>query len=276
MNTNLKRNPDVLSSEKIITAGREIHGIRKGDGGKFTDFGVIESVTPGREETKKTLKGNRKGRTKTYKEVIDESTFTLTYQTSATGDSAVREWYLGTQAIVTPAVTSAFQATHAYALGDLVEAAGRVYRVTVAGESAAVAPAWPTRKGLTVTSGTASFVDSGTVDENAILAYSNDGGIGEGAFIVVLSTEEGDGNRSIIRVFPNANVQGTQEVTIQDFDGYEFELTSTTNRGWVPPAVLGDFGTAKPDGVVYDVPNSRLEEIVNLIATSLVQYVEGA
>lgn len=272
----LLRNPDVLDGSNITTAGRQIYGIRKGDGGKFTDFGVIESAEPNRDEQKRTLKGNRKGRTKTYKEVIDESTFSLTFQTSATGDVAVREWFLGTRAIVTNPTTVPFAATTALMADALVEAGGRVYRVAQAGTTGAAAPAWPIERGLTVTSGTVTFVDAGTVADNAVRAYSNDSAIGEGAFIVVASTEESDGGRSIIRVFPNGSIQGNGEPTIQDFDGYQFLMTALTNRGWAPPVLLGDFATAKPDGVVYDVPNNRVEEAINLLATSLATYVDTA
>lgn len=269
----LLRNPDVLKQSNITTAGREIYGLRKGDGGKLTDFGVIDSIEPSRDETKRTLKGNRKGRTKTYKEVIDESTFKLKFTTSATGSAAVREWYLGSKAITTPATAAAFQATHAYVVGNVVEAAGRLYRVSIAGTSAAAAPAWPTETGLTVTSGDVGFVDIGTTEENAVRAFSNDANLSDGAFIVVLSTEESDGERTIIRVFPNGSLQGTAEPTIQDFDGFEFDLTATSNIGWIPPVTLGDFGTARPDGVIYDVPNNRVEDILEVIATSLIQYV---
>lgn len=219
MNNALLRNPAVLDGSNITTAGREIYGIRKGDGGKFTDFGVIESIEPNRDETKRTLKGSRKGRTKTYKEVIDESTFSVTFQTSATGDAAVREWFLGTSAIET---------------------------VLAGGDAEG---------------------------DNTIRAFSNDANLGEGAFIVVASTEESDGKRSIIRVFPNGSIQGNGEPSIQDFDGYQFLMTATSNRGWEPPATLGDFGADRPDGVIYDVPNARVEEVLNTLAAALATYV---
>lgn len=275
MQNALLRNPDVLNQEKITTAGKQIYGIRKGDGGKFTDFGVIESATPARENTEKNLTGNRKGRTRTYKKAIGESTFTLTFQTSATADLAVREWFLGSKAIVTPATAAAFAANTALALGVLIEDTGRIYRVIKAGTTAATEPVWPTEKGVTVESGTVTFVDAGTVDDNAVRAYTNDANIGEGAFIVVASTEESDGGRSIIRVFPNGSIIGDDEPTIQDYDGYQFVMTSLTNRAWAPPVLLGNFATARPDGVVYDVPNDRLEEAVNLLATSLATYIEA-
>lgn len=271
----LLRNPDVLDASNITTAGRQIYGIRKGDGGKFTDFGVIESADPARENTERNLTGNRKGRSKTYKKTIAESTFTLTFQTSATGDVAVREWFLGSKAIVTPADADAFAANAALTLGTLVEKSGRIYRVAKAGTTGATEPTWPTERGVTVDSGSVTFVDAGTVDENSVRAYSNDSNIGEGAFIVVASTEESDGARSIVRVFPNGSIQGDDEPTIQEFDGYQFVMTALSNRAWAPPVLLGDFASARPDGVVYDVPNDRVEEIVNLLATSLATYIEA-
>ncbi|KQR37729.1 hypothetical protein [Deinococcus sp. Leaf326] len=275
MQNALLRNPNVLDASNITTAGRQVYGIRKGDGGKFTDFGVIESATPARENTERNLTGNRKGRGKTYKKAIADSTFSLTFQTSATGDLTVREWFLGSKAIVTPAAANAFAASTALVLGALIEHSGRVYRVAKAGTTDAAEPTWPTEKGLTVESGTVTFVDAGTVDENAVRAYSNDANIGEGAFIVIASTEESDGARSIIRVFPNGSITGDDEPTIQEYDGYQFVMTALSNRAWAPPVILGDFASARPDGVIYDVPNDRVEEAVNLLATSLATYIEA-
>lgn len=274
MNEALLRNPDVLDSSNITTTGRQVFGIRKGDGQKITDFGLIESLEFSRDPQIRELKSNRKGRTKTYKKVIDEDNLTATFQTSSTGNAAVREWFLGSKPKVTAMASAAFAGTKVYALNEVVLAGGRLYKVTTAGTSAAAAPVWPTATGATVASDTVTFTDIGTVADNEIRAFSGDASINRGGVIIVLSTEESDSGRSIIRVYPNADVQGTGEPDIQDFNGYEFEMTTTSNTGFVPPALLGDFATAKPDGVVYDVPNSRLAEAWNLLATALIQHVD--
>lgn len=274
MNDALIRNPDVLEDSKFNTTGRQFFAIRKGDGQKLTDFGLIESLEFARDPQVRELKGNRKGRRKTYKKVIDEDNLTVTLQTSSVGSSAVREWFLGSKPKVTPLTSAAFEGTKVYALGDVVLAGGNLYKVTTAGTSAAAAPVWPAKTGDIVASDTVTFTNIGTVEDNEIRAFSGDSNINRGGVIIVLSTEEGGGDRSIIRVYPNADVQGTGEPSIQDFDGYEFEMTTTNNIGFVPPAALGDFATAKPDGVVYDVPNSRLLEAWTLLATALIQYVD--
>ncbi|UQN05463.1 hypothetical protein [Deinococcus sp. QL22] len=213
----LKKNPDVLNADKFVTAGREFHGLRKGDGGKWTDFGLIESIDIAREDTKRTLMGNRRGLTKLYKEIIDQSTLTATFQTTSTGDVDVREWFQGTIAIVT---------------------------------------------------GTAG-------DE--IYAYESASKLATGAFIIVQSTKDSEGaaGRSLIRIFPDGSLQGTGNPDIQEFDGYEFTMTATVNKGFKPPVTLGDFGTAKPDGFVYDVPNSLLESTLDTLSAALATYVEA-
>lgn len=274
MNEALLRNPNVLDNSNNTTTGRQVYAIRKGDGQKLTDFGLIESLEFSRDPQIRELKGNRKGRTKTYKKVIDEDNLTATFQTSSTGSGPVREWYLGSKPKVAALASAAFEGTKVYAPNDVVLAGGRLYKVTTAGTSAAAAPVWPTATGATVASDTVTFTDIGTVADNEIRAFSGDASINRGGVIIVLSTEESDSGRSIIRVYPNADVQGTGEPSIQDFDGYEFEMTTTSNTGFVPPALLGDFATAKPDGVVYDVPNSRLAEAWNLLATALIQHVD--
>lgn len=58
-----------------------------------------------------------------------------------------------------------FQATHAYALGDLLVPSGprngHFYEVSVAGIGAAVEPVWPLTSAGTVTSGAATFREAG-------------------------------------------------------------------------------------------------------------------
>ncbi|UQN04861.1 hypothetical protein [Deinococcus sp. QL22] len=241
----------------------------------MTDFGLIESLEVARDEEKRTLTGHRRGKSETYKELIDRSTFTATFQTSSTADTAVREWFQGSTAMVTARATVAFTVSDPVDVGDIVDEAGRVYRVTVAGVTGAAEPVWPTAYGALVVSGTATFQDVGTQEENSIYAYSNAANIATGGFIIVQSTEdsEGAGGRSLIRIFPNGNIQGTGNPDIQDFDGYEFTMTATKNRSFAPPVSLGNFGSAKPDGFVYDVPNDMLEAALTTLATALIAYV---
>jgi len=273
------RNADVLSGKMITTAGRDFYTYRKGDVGGFTRYGVLESVEPNREDETRELTGNVKGKTKVYKRVKDRSTFSMTIQTSATADRFVREMFVGSTAITADELGGdPWAANHAYVLDDLVEEGGRLYRVTVAGNSGAgPEPVWPTDRGTTVQGGAATFIDIGTPEENAIRAYSNDAGISDVAAIYVQSTEESDGQsgRSIVRVFPNGTIEGTGEPTIQDFDGFEFTFTGGANTGFVPPIEFGDFGTAKPDGFVYDVPNHRVDELVDALKTALIAYRDG-
>jgi len=271
----LKKNPDVLAGNKFITSGREMHSLRPGDNKKWTDIGLIESIELSREEDKRTLTGNRRGLTATYKELVDRSTLTAVVQTSSTGDLAVRELFQGTRAIVIDAVADAFAGTTALALGDVVIATGRLYEVVAAGTTGASAPVWPAQTNAEVVSGTVTFRDIGTVGESAIYAYPDGSNITQCATIIVQSTQdsEGDAGRSTIRIFPNANMQGTGNPTIQDFDGYELTMTATKNLSFVPPAELGSFGTKKPDGYVYDVPNHRLDAVLDTLADALADYV---
>ncbi|UQN06290.1 hypothetical protein [Deinococcus sp. QL22] len=216
----LKKNPNVLDADKFVTAGREFYGIRKGDAGKFTDFGLIESIDITREDVKRTLTGNRRGLTELYKEIIDQSTLTAVFQTASTGDLAVREWFQGTIAIVTGA---------------------------------------------------------GTDEDDKIYAYESASKLATGGFIIVQSTQDSEGvaGRSLIRIFPDGSLQGTGNPDIQEFDGYEFTMTATKNKGFTPPASLGDFGTRKPDGFVYDVPNSLLDATLDTLSLALATYVEA-
>ncbi|SMB93310.1 hypothetical protein [Deinococcus hopiensis] len=267
------RNPDTLNAANITTTGTQIFGVRPGDNKLFTDFNLIESVEYNRDEQKRTFKGNRKGLRKTYKEVIDESTFSLTFQTAGAGDVAIREWHVGKRAISTPATTANFTNNKAYVVGDLVTANSRVFRVTTAGTAGASAPTWSTTKGATVVSNTVVFTDMGTSTENSVLAFSNDSVITQGAFILVASTEESDNTISIVRAFPNGSIQGNGEPQVQEFDGLQFLMTAGANTGWTPPTSIGDFTTAKPDGVIYVVPAWRTEEIVNALAVSLSNFI---
>lgn len=272
--TAMLRNPDVLNARNITTTGNIILGYRKGDGGKITDFGLIESVDRNRETQKRTFKGNRKGKTKTYKEVIDESTFSMTFQTGSTGDAAIREWHVGKKAIITPPAAQAFAATHDYAANDMVLEGGRIYRVMVAGKSGAAAPVWPTGEGEAVGSGTATFVDAGTLADNSIQAFSEDASITSGGFVLVQTNEESDNTLSVIRVFPNGNVEGNGEPKIQDFDGFQFLFTATGNLGFQPPVEFGDFAQARPDGYVYIVPTWRTEAVLKALLDALIAYID--
>lgn len=93
-------NPNVTSADNIQTLGREVYLYRKGAAG-FTDLGVIESVAVARADTRRTLRGNRTGKTQVFKDVPDDDTLTFTVQTSAVGDANVRSWYVGTEGDVT-------------------------------------------------------------------------------------------------------------------------------------------------------------------------------
>lgn len=92
-------NPDVTKAANIQTLGRKLYLTKKGVAG-WTDIGVLESVAAARANTRRTLRGNRNGKTETFKDIPDDDTLTFTVQTSATGDVEVRSYYIGAEAIV--------------------------------------------------------------------------------------------------------------------------------------------------------------------------------
>ncbi|GGR31462.1 hypothetical protein [Deinococcus ruber] len=267
-------NSDVTKAANIQTLGRKMYMYSKGAAG-WTDFGVLESVTPARANTRLTLKGNRTGKTETFKDIADDDTLTFTAQTSATGDAAVRAYYIGSAAIVSPGTSAAFAGTNAYTLGQVVVAGGRYYQVTAAGTSAASAPTWPTTAGQTVTSGGVTFTDVGTTAPESILAYQDTTGVTEGGMIFVRESAEA-GGLNIVRAYPHVQIQGNGEPDIQSFNGLEFLITVLSASGFTPPASFGDFGTNKPSGVVYQVPDSRLDALLTALGTAIKTFVDAS
>ena len=267
-------NPNVSSAKNIQTLGRVMYLYKKGATG-FTDLGVLESVAPARANTRLTLKGNRTGKTETFKDIPDDNTLTFTVQTSATGDADVRAFYIGSNAIVTAGTSAAFAASTAYTLGQVVLASGHYYTVTTAGTSGTAAPTWPTTSGATVTSGSVVFTESGTTAPDATLAYEDTTGVTEAGMIFVRESAE-PGGLNIVRAYPRVQVQGNGEPDIQSFNGLEFLITVLSASGFTPPATFGDFGATKPNGVVYQVPDSRLDALLTALGTAIKTFVDAS
>ncbi len=69
---------------------------------------------------------------------------------------------------LTPAVSAAWQASHAYSVGaQILDANGNVQQVSAAGTSGAAAPAWSKTVGASTTDGPVTWIDIGT-NANAI------------------------------------------------------------------------------------------------------------
>lgn len=276
MKTELVRNPDVTAASKITTAGRRVYLYRKGDK-KLTDLGWVESAEFSDESDTKAFNGNRDGIEKKVKEVLKGITRSLTVQTASTGDFAVKEMYLGTRLIAGQGLdTTDFTPSAPVTAGTYILADGFVYEVTKAGTTGAEAPAYDKTVGSLTTTGDAALRNVGTVDANRIYGAADTLGNTEVAVIFVQSTLESDGlnGATIVRVFPNAMVRGNGTPTIQDFDGYELEISMGANQGFTPPAELVDFGTVKLDGFLYVVPNSQLPNTEDALGQAVIAYVD--
>jgi len=269
-------NTNVTDAGNIQTLGRRGYFYKQGIG--WIDLGLLESVAIARANTRKTFKNNRIGKTQTFKDIPDDDTQTFTIQTGSTGDSAVRGLFTGGTAIATGGtVPAAFAATTDLDLGDYVSASGRYYEVTTAGKTGAAAPVWPNVAGQTVASGTVTFTDRGTAAPAAsqTLAYADTAAVTYGGFILVRETNEAGGS-NIIRGYPTVQIAGNGEPDIQGFDGLEFLLTVLGAKEFTPPAAYGNFGTVKPDGVVYQVSKANSKALEDALADAIKTAVDAS
>ena len=277
MDATLVRNPDVIAGRNVTTKGRRAYFYRRGDL-QLTDIGWPEAADFSNDPETRAFTGNRDGRDVKVKEVVTGVTRTATIQTASTGDRAVKELYLGTRLIAgSELATEAFAPTSAVAVGDSILANGYVYQVTTAGTTGETEPTWSQALGTLTTSGTATFRNIGTTDANRVYGAEDTLGTTDVGMIYVQSTELSDGldGNTIVRIYPHANVRGNGEPTIQDFDGYELEVSILANQGFTPPANIVNFGQSKADGFLYIVPNSRLDEVEDALGAALIAYTDG-
>ncbi len=268
-------NPNVTDASKIQTLGRRGYFYKQGVG--WIDLGLLESVAIARANTRKTFKNNRIGKTQTFKDIPDDDTQTFTIQTGSSGDSAVIGLFTGGTAITSGGTTpAAFAATTDLDLGDYVTASGRYYEVTTAGKTGNAAPAWPNTTGQTVTSGTVTFTDRGTAaPAGDTFAYADTAAVTYGGFILVRETNEAGGS-NIIRGYPTVQIAANGEPDIQGFDGLEFLLTVLGAKDFTPPAAYGDFGSVKPDGVVYQVSKANSKALEDALADAIKTAVDAS
>ena len=192
------------------------------------------------------------GASLTVLEVIAKIEQSGAFETASADDLLIRGLWAGSKATNgTPPATPAFAVSTALALGAYVLNAGRYYQVTTAGTTGAAAPTFPTTTGATVTSGSVTFTDVGTVaPTNTLAVVSNLHGTVPGMLIdVYLSAITGD--NSEIYVAPSCVLRG---------DGYgsghdganettlKFTYTVLAPNAYAIPASVGPFTTVPVTG----------------------------
>lgn len=274
MKKDLVVNPDAVSASKVSTSGQQWYTYGKNDT-KFTDYGYVESTNVDRQVTNKDFKGNRQGKVKLVKRIETERVEAYKFVSASTGSMAIKAAFYGAQPRVGKR-SQELQNNTPVELGDTYILGGWLLRVETAGDtgSEALPEADTLKENAKVTIGDAVFLNLGKVDDNEIVSFSGGNKARDVSAIHVMSTEESDGleGKTVIMVFPHAQIQGTGTPDVQDFDGYEFTLTVSANLGFRPIETYGNFEDSYPDTIVSVVPNDRVEEVVNAYARDLITY----
>lgn len=212
------------------------------------------------------------GLTVTALEVIAKVEQTGTFETASADDLLIRGLWAGSKAVSGSApATPAFAATTALTLGSYILNAGRYYQVTVAGTTGGSAPVFPTTTGATVTSGTVTFTDTGTVaPTNALSVVNNVHGTTQGMLIdVYLPAITGD--TAEIFVAPacilrgdgyGSGHDGANETTLK------FSYTLLAPASYTIPAGIGPFSTQVVTGgynilgVTLGTENTIVDQLV--------------
>ncbi|MFC3833504.1 hypothetical protein [Deinococcus rufus] len=165
-----------------------------------------ETYTP----TTKTIPTNVYGAQQTVLEVTTATVETGTFETISSKNALIRGLWAGSKAVAAGAPTAAaFQANHAYALGDLVTPTtpnGHYYEVTAAGTTSGTEPTGWKTDGTTNTSGTVVFTDQGLVASSGLVLIARNHATYTGMLVdVVVSALD---RTTEIYVAPNITLRG--------------------------------------------------------------------
>lgn len=270
-------NPKARSADKARMLGFRMYFPSKKDLKTF-DLGYTRSPQFSPTKTEVEMKAAPNGAEETVRIFQTGFKDVVTFESISVDDPGVRYLHAGNiQGWLDESDVAAFQATFDYEVGDLVRPAvanGYLYKVTVAGESAAAAPgAWPTAAGSTVVSGGVTFALAGTLPTSVWVTPTQSTPV-DGMAIMVFPAA--DGGKGELRVYPNAQLTG--DGVGAGLDGangsaLKFNLTALESKGFPLPASI----TSKPgftvgataDGgfTIGGIANEDLDTVAAELAT---------
>lgn len=270
-------NPKARNADKVRMLGFRMYFPTKKDLKTF-DVGYARSPQFSPTKTEVEMKAAPNGAEETIRIFQTGFKDVVTFESTSVDDPGVRYLHAGNiRGWLDESDVDAFQATFDYVVGDLVRptvANGYLYKVTVAGESGAVAPAWPTAAGSTVVSGGVTFTLVDTLPTSVWVIPTQSTPV-DGMAIMVFPAA--DGGKGELRVYPNAQLTG--DGVGAGLDGangsaLKFNLTALESKGFPLPASItgkpGFTAGATADGgfTIGGIANEDLDDVAQELATA--------